>query len=150
MASRFVALRQSGPQWRHSGARMSTVASPATPALVTPGMVSGVVLGLYIGALGTRVLQARRGTLPDDLDGPLATLTAAKAIKKFCAPAPRVAAPADTTGHDNDDSSAVADAAGDRLEGEPAVGSSEALELVASLQTIYDRLGRVQVETTRG
>lgn len=145
MAPVFAALRQTGAPMR----RMST-ATAAPAALVTPGMVTGVVLGLYVGALGSRVLQARNGTLPDDLDGPLATLTAAKAIKKFCTPASPVAAP-ESAGHSHGAGSAALDAAvAAPLEGEPAAGSPEALELIASLQTICNRLGRVQVETTRG
>ena len=132
--------------------RMSTApaAAPAPTPLVTSGRAIGVLLGVYVGALGARVVQARKGTLPDDLDGPLATLTAAKAIKKFCSPSPPSSAPAATESavHSNDDSSPAAAVAVAPLEDEPPAGSSEALEIVASLQDICDRLGRVQVETT--
>ena len=131
--------------------RMSTApAAPAPTPLVTSGRDMGALLGVYVGALGVRVVQARKGTLPDDLDGPLATLTAAKAIKKFCSPSPPSPAPAATesAAHSNGDSSPAAAAAVEPLEDEPPAGSSEALEIVASLQDICDRLGRVQVETT--
>ena len=113
----------------------------------------GVLLGVYVGALGARVIQARKGTLPDDLNGPLATLTAAKAIKKFCSPkaatpAAAVAPAAVSSGHSHGDSSPAAVATVAPLKGEPAAGSPEALEIIASLQNICDRLGRVQEETT--
>lgn len=149
----FTALRQPCPPMR----RMSTVASASAPmstTLVTTGRVMGALLGVYAGALGARVIQARNGTLPDDLNGPLATLTAAKAIKKFCspqapAPAAAVVAPAaDSSGTSHGDSSAAAVATVVPLKGEPPAGSPEALQMIASLQNICDRLGRVQEETT--
>lgn len=142
----FGALRRTGVPMR----RMSTAASAGAPAptpLVTSGTAIGGLLGLYVGALGVRVVQARNGTLPDDLDGPLATLTAAKAIKKFCTPARPVATPpaAASAAHSHDEKSAAVVAA---LEGAPPAGSPEELEIIAGLQNICDRLGRVQVETT--
>lgn len=149
----FTALRQPCPPMR----RMSTVASASAPmstTLVTTGRVMGALLGVYAGALGARVIQARNGTLPDDLNGPLATLTAAKAIKKFCspqapAPAAAVVAPAaNSSGTSHGDSSAAAVATVVPLKGEPPAGSPEALQMIASLQNICDRLGRVQEETT--
>ena len=151
MAMLFTAaIRRSGAPMR----RMSTAASASTlqvapTPLITSGRAIGVVLGMYVGALGSRIIQARKGTLPDDLDGPLATLTAAKAIKKFCSPAPPAAPAAATAEHSHDGNNATAVEPVALLEGEPPAGSPEALAIIASLQNIHDRLGRVQQETTR-
>jgi hypothetical protein len=140
-------LRAAAPGVR----RLATAAAEEAPAkpLVSSGMIIGAVAVAYVASIGGRVMQARRGTLPEDLDGPLATLTAAKAIKKYCTPAPPGAAPvaaAESAGHSSPDSTAEPPPV--ELDGLPPAGSPEALELAAGLQSICDRLGRVQVETS--
>ena len=119
--------------------------APAPAPLVTSGRAIGALLGGR-GALALVWGTGAQGT-SDDLDGPLATLGAASyqetmlpcATSCTCRRGERGAQPRWNT------AAAVEPVA--PLEGEPPA-AAEALAIVASLQDIYDRLGRVQEETT--
>ena len=101
----------------------------------------------YFGAIGSRVVKARNGTLPENLDGPFATLTASKAIKKCFAPGPTVEAPAHSS------------AAELQLEpepeyvpvaGEPSSGTPEYETLHAGLTKIANQLAAIETECEAG
>ena len=144
---------------RSSGSRLAAGSRPAARRFsgqaatglasfgIGPGVICGAVAGAYFGLVGMRVVQARNGTLPENLDGPLAALTASKAIKKWCTPDATVeVAPASQAAEPDLDPEPEYIP----MSGEPEAGSPQHEKLLAGLTKISLQLQGIVTECEVG